>query len=86
MTLLAILLAFAAPAPIAETAPILEDEAIVEVSRGGRILRRREHPAAPRVVPAAAVGRPIAPAEVAFRAQPPAAGWTPRLFSRPPPA
>ena len=83
LTLLAVLLAFAAPAPVAETSTILEDEAIVEVSRGARVLRRREAAAVPRVVLTPAC-RPIPPGDPAFK-DCPADDWTPRHFSRPPP-
>lgn len=81
LTLLAIFLTFAAPAPFAESAAGMDDEAIVEVSR---------RPAAPRVAPLPRPPMPppapraIVPADpdVRFR---PAVDWTPRLFSRPPP-
>jgi len=81
LTLLAVFLTFASPAPFAESAAAQEDEAIVEVSR---------RPAAPRVVvlprppmqpPAPRAFVPADP-DVRFR---PAVDWTPRLFSRPPP-
>lgn len=82
LTLLAILLAFAAPAPVAESTLVLEDEAIVEVSR--RTSAPRFAVAAPRPPMLAPAPRALVPVDpdVRFR---PAVDWTPRLFSRPPP-
>ena len=82
LTLLAIILAFAAPAPVAESAFTLEDEAIVEVSR--RTSAPRLAAATPRPPMLAPAPRAIVPVDrdVRFR---PVVDWTPRLFSRPPP-
>jgi len=81
LTLLAILLTFAAPAPFAESAAAQEDEAIVEVSRR-TAAPRVVVPVRPPMLPPAP--RAIVPADpdVRFR---PVVDWTPRLFSRPPP-
>jgi len=83
-TLLAVLLAFAAPAPLAESSPIvLDDEAIVEITRCGKPSRRVEPP-----VSRGPASRP--PRDPILLEDPPvpapsAVAWTPRLFSRPPP-
>ena len=81
LTLLAVFLAFMSPAPFAESAVALEDEAIVEVSRRPTAPRAAEPPP-PAIQPPAP--RAIVPRDpdVRFR---PAIDWTPRLFSRPPP-
>jgi hypothetical protein len=82
LTLLAILLAFAAPAPIAESTIVLEDEAIVEVSRRTTPPRAVvSTPRPPMCPPAPRALVPVDP-DVRFR---PAVDWTPRAFSRPPP-
>jgi hypothetical protein len=83
-TLLAILLAFAAPMPLAELPTAPEDEAIVESCRGGRAVRHRVAPPSlpPAPVPAPSPSRPETP-DISASAP---ADWTPRLFSpRPPP-
>jgi hypothetical protein len=84
--LLAILLAFAAPGPMPESWTATEDEAILELSRLGRALRRialRE--ASP---PGRAMALPLRPsrsqAERSSRPHFPD-DWTPKRFSRPPP-
>ena len=81
LTLLAVFLAFLAPAPFAESSVALEDEAIVEVSRRPPAPRAAELPRPPIQPPAPRAIVPHDP-DVRFR---PAVDWTPRLFSRPPP-
>ncbi len=81
LTLLAVFLAFASPAPFAESAVAQEDEAIVEVSRRAPAPRVVILPQPPIRPPAPRAFVPADP-DVRFR---PAVDWTPRLFSRPPP-
>ena len=82
-TLLAILLAFAAPMPLAELPTVFEDEAVVELCRSGRTARHRT-PSESRPRAAAPMPQPSRPETSELPSQAPD-DWTPRLFSRPPP-
>ena len=84
--LVAVLLAFAAPAPVAATALCLDEEIVLESGRGSKSasvrapLRKaiRQEQARPALRPSA---RPFELA-LPFRDS---SEWAPRLFSRPPP-
>jgi len=81
-----VLLSFVSPAPFAECAITLDDEAIPEITRSGRASRRtlfRQAFPSRRFVNAAP-RRAVFHGNPALRGEPPDS-WTPRLFSRPPP-
>jgi hypothetical protein len=86
LALAAVLLAFAAPIPIATTALCLEEDIALESARGSKSSSVRVHfrKAPPQEQAAPAVRPAVRTVEVAlpFRNFP---EWAPRLFSRPPP-
>ena len=86
LALAAVLLAFAAPAPVAETALCLEEEIVLESGRNSKSSSvRAPFRKALRLEQAAPAARaPVRALDIAlpFRDT---SEWAPRLFSRPPP-
>jgi hypothetical protein len=85
LALVAVLLVFAAPAPVAETTLCLEEELLLDSARGSKSSSARaafRKAIRQQATPASRPSR--RPVETAFSPEDSSA-WPPRLFSRPPP-
>ena len=86
LAFVAVLLAFAAPAPVAETAPCLEEDVVFESSRKSKTSSvRAPLRAMLRQGPATSAPRPSLLELKAALTPHHSSGWPPPLFSRPPP-